>query len=149
VAGTGVETGVVVVGVGTVVVVGEVVVGVVVVGVVTGTGHPAARSGTAVWSAGVVATVAPPVPTPTTVAPDSPVLPVAASTATPPTGTIESTTSPLTVNWTDEMALPTQTATQPTGPPSAEPNEPDPRTSRVSGDGAAVVGSTTDPVPTA
>jgi hypothetical protein len=61
-----------------------------------------------------------------------------ASTAVPPDD-----------SWTDATPLPTQTATQPTGAPSAVPKEPTPRGSTVSGEGNAMVGRGTEPLPTA
>jgi len=157
--GTGEAVGAVVVGVvGVVVVVGSVV-GVVVVGVVVGTVvvvvvvgdvvQAADTSGPVDWSAGTVATAAPLWSAPTTVAPVRSALPGAASTAMPAFGATVSTVVPPDVSWTDATPPPTQTATQPTGAPSWVPKEPAPRTSTVSGEGGAVVGRGTEPVPTA
>ena len=59
-----------------------------------------------------------------------------------------STVVPPDIRWTDVIPLPTQTATQLTGAPSASPKEPVPRTSSVPAAGV-VIGSTVEPVPTA
>jgi hypothetical protein len=67
----------------------------------------------------------------------------------PEFGAMASTAVPPDDRWTDATPLPTQTATQPTGAPSAVPKEPTPRGSTVSGEGAAMVGRGTEPLPTA
>jgi len=101
------------------------------------------------WSAGTEATAAPLRSRPTTVDPVRSAIPGTASTTTPELGAMSSTELPPELRWTEVTALPTQTATQPTGAASAVPKEPTPRSSTVSGEGGAEVGRGTDPVPTA
>ena len=60
-----------------------------------------------------------------------------------------STVVPPDIRWTDVIPLPTQTATQPTGAPSAVPKDPASRTSTVSAEFDAEVSKGTEPVPTA
>jgi hypothetical protein len=136
------------VGVGRVVGVG---VGVVVVdgGLVGKVVQPIEASGPDAWSAGNVATVVPLWSTPTTIAPVSLGSPATASTTMPELGAMASTRVPPDDRWTDATPLPTHTATQPAGAPSSVPKEPTPRISTVSGEGAAVVGRGTEPLPTA
>jgi hypothetical protein len=148
--------GVVVVVVGAVIV-GAVIVGaaVVVVGSVVDGGlvgkvvQPIEVSGVDTWSAGTVATAAPLWSTPTTVAPASTASPGTASTTMLELGAMASTRVSPDDRWTDATPLPTHTATQPTDAPSSVPKEPTPRISTASGEGAAVVGRGTEPLPTA
>jgi hypothetical protein len=130
----------------------EVVVGPVVVGVdggSTGEAVQTERPDPDDGSAGRLATAAPLRARPTTVAPARVGLPGTASTAMPEAGAMVSTTAPPVDRVTDATALPTHTATHPTGAPSALPKEPSPRSSAVSGVGAAVGGLGTGPLPTA
>ena len=53
------------------------------------------------------------------------------------------------VRWTDDTPLPTRTATQLAGAPSAVPKDPAPRSSTVSAAGDTDVGKGTEPLPTA